>query len=181
MTPLSSSVVSLFSTLVLLGQLVTLFLLVIISATFFTPKNMRIKKIATLICQNYIALILIVSAIATMGSLTLSEVLNFSPCKLCWYQRIAMYPIFAISFIALLRNDDGVKRYVLPLSIIGFLIASYHILVQTFPKILECSDEVAKCSAREFAQYGYITIPVMSLTAFALILLLSIFGYLKKK
>ena len=181
MAPFTSSVVSLLATLVLLGQIILLALLKLLAVGKLLPKNKTAKKHIALIRDNYVALILVVSAIATIGSLSLSEVLGFVPCKLCWYQRIFMYPISIISFIGVIKNDDSIKKYILPISIIGFVIALYHVLLQMFPTILECSDEVAKCSAVEFAQYGYITIPVMSLTAFALVIVISIFGFLKKK
>ena len=181
MSPFTSTVISFLSTIVLAGQVVFVVLLKLLVVRKLLPKNKIGKKYFPLVAENYVALILIVSAVATIGSLSLSEVLGFNPCKLCWYQRIFMYPISIISFIGLIKNDNEIKKYILPLSIVGFAIAGYHILVQLFPKILECSDEVARCSAVEFAQYGYITIPVMSLTAFALIIALSIFGFLKKK
>lgn len=91
-----------------------------------------------------------------------------------------MYPIAVISFIALLTNDT-IKKYVLTLSVVGVLVSIYHILLQMFPTILECNDETAKCSAVQFAQYGYITIPVMSFTAFLLVILVSLFTNSKKK
>lgn len=181
MSPTTATVISIFSTLVLLGIFAAIFFTGDLFLSSVLTKNKFIKKATKLITDNSVALILIVSAMATVGSLTFSEVLGFNPCKLCWYQRIAMYPITIISFISLITNDNKVKNYILPLSIGGFVIAVYHILVQLFPTILECSDEVAKCSAVSFAQYGFITIPVMSATAFALIILISLFGVLKKK
>lgn len=92
-----------------------------------------------------------------------------------------MYPIALVSLVSLIKNDNGVKKYIVPLAVVGALIAAYHILVQIFPQALECSDEVAKCSAVEFAQFGYITIPVMSLSAFLLIILVSTVDWLKNK
>jgi len=180
MSPFTSLVISVLATIVLFGQIIGIGLLKILLFGKLMPKNKLLNKITKHVSQNYIALIFIVSAIATMGSLTLSEVLGFVPCKLCWFQRIAMYPITVMSFIALIKNDNEVKKYILPISVIGFLIAGYHILVQLFPTILECSDEVAKCSAVDFAQYGFITIPVMAFTAFALIITICLFGNKKK-
>ncbi|MDO8269222.1 MAG: disulfide bond formation protein B [Candidatus Levybacteria bacterium] len=176
MSPLANSIVEIFSTLTLFGQGVAVFLLAILITKKFFPKEKNCQKIAKFISENYTTGIFFISAVATAGSLSFSEVANFTPCKLCWFQRIAMYPIGLISFVSMIKSDDGVKKYALPLSLIGLVIAGYHILVQTFPKALECSDEVAKCSAKEFAQYGYITIPVMAFTAFLLIALLAFFA-----
>lgn len=172
---LSSTIVDIFSILTLFGNILFVVLVVLFVALKIMPKNKTVKKYARIVSENSITGIFIVSAFATAGSLSFSEIAAFVPCKLCWFQRIFMYPIALISFIALIKNDNGVKKYVLPLSLIGAVIAIYHILVQMFPQALECSDEVAKCSAVEFATFGYITIPVMSLSAFLLIIILSLF------
>jgi len=176
MPSLSNTVIDIFSTITLFGQIISSGLIILLILKRTDPKNKTIKRVTNTISENYIALILVVSAVATIGSLTLSEILNFFPCKLCWYQRIGMYPIAIISFVALIFNKSEIKKYVLALSVIGILIATYHILMQTFPTAFECTDEVAKCSAVQFAAYGYITIPVMAFTAFLLIILVSLFG-----
>ena len=85
-----------------------------------------------------------------------------------------MYPVTVISFVALLKNEMSIVRYVMPLSVIGAAIAFYHVLLQIFPTILQCTEEVAKCSTKQFAFLGYITIPVMALTAFILIIIFSL-------
>src|SRR5688572_24240976 len=64
--------------------------------------------------------------IATSGSLVFSEVMGYVPCALCWYQRILMYPLVIIIAVGILNLDDGVRKYVLPLSFIGYVIAFYH-------------------------------------------------------
>ena len=125
--------------------------------------------------QNALTFIFIVSSSATLGSLFLSEIVSFVPCTLCWWQRIFMYPQAIISLIALMRNDKKAVYYILPLSIIGAGIAAYHYIMQLFPNLLECSEEVAKCSTIQFAELGYITIPLISLTTFMLIAISSLY------
>lgn len=181
MSPFGNSVIDIFSTLALAGQILSVFLILILLTNFFSKKNKFSKKIVDLISQNYIVLIFVISAIAMLGSLTFSEVLNLLPCKLCWYQRIMMYPQVLISGIALVTNDFKVKKYLLGMSIVGICISIYHILVQTFPNTLQCNDEVAKCSAKEFATFGYITIPVMAFTAFLMIILVCVSVILAKR
>lgn len=173
MSPLANTVINVLSTLTLVGQVVSLVFLALIIARKLNIKNKSINKLDKLVTENYITIVFVVSAFATIGSLTLSEVLNFIPCKLCWYQRILMYPIALISFVALITNER-IKKYILTLSVIGILIAGYHILLQFLPNVFECNDEVAKCSAVQFAKFGYITIPVMAFTAFLLIILASL-------
>lgn len=174
MSPLTSFFIGLFSTGTLLLDIACVGLVLLFVLGFINPKNKAVKRMKSLISDNYVVLVLVASALATAGSLTLSEVVNFSPCKLCWYQRIAMYPIAIISFIGLITNDRKIKKYILTLSIVGIVIAVYHVLLQFFPTTFQCNDEIAKCSAIQFTQYGYITIPVMSFSFFLFIILVSI-------
>ncbi len=60
----------------------------------------------------------LVAAGATAGSLYFSEVANFVPCRLCWFQRTAMYPLSVILLVAAIRRDRGVRWYVVPLAAI---------------------------------------------------------------
>lgn len=113
----------------------------------------------------------VAAIIATLGSLYFSEVMHFIPCTLCWYQRIFMYPLSIILGIAFYRNDRGIIRYVLPLSIIGMLISGYHTLLQKIPALKEfemCTTGVP-CSRDYINWLGFITIPMLAFTAFTII------------
>ncbi len=112
-----------------------------------------------------------VSVIASLGSLYYSEIMGFTPCVLCWYQRIFMYVLPFIFGSAIVYNDYKVIRYVLPISVMGLLISAYHYLVQV-TRVFVCTGEV-DCAIRYTFSYGYITIPVMAFTAFLLVLLFS--------
>ncbi|ADD27177.1 Disulfide bond formation protein DsbB [Meiothermus ruber DSM 1279] len=70
----------------------------------------------------------LVALVATLGSLYYSEVRNFIPCTLCWYQRIAMYPLVLILGLATWRNDVHIRPYALTLSLVGLFWSSYHLL-----------------------------------------------------
>ena len=83
-----------------------------------------------------------VALVASAGSLYLSEVVGFVPCLLCWYQRIVMYPLVVVLGVAMVRGDAGVWRYALPLSVIGALIAAYHVTIQLQPSL-----DAGMCSA----------------------------------
>ncbi len=114
---------------------------------------------------------LVAATTATLGSLYFSEVLKFVPCSLCWYQRILMYPLVAILLIGLIRNDRGVFTYVLPLSILGILVSSYHYLLQKtdlFGSSAVC-DTGIPCTTVWINLFGFVTIPFMALTAFLII------------
>ncbi len=77
----------------------------------------------------------LVALVATLGSLYYSEVRNFIPCTLCWYQRIAMYPLVFLLGIATWRNDAGIKPYALTLSLLGLFWSSYHLLELWVPGV----------------------------------------------
>ncbi len=114
-----------------------------------------------------------VATVATLGSLYFSEVAGYTPCLLCWYQRIAMYPLALVLLIATVRNDRDVRPYALPLAGIGAAIAAYHYQLQVFPdqSAVSC-DASAPCTARFLNEFGYITIPMLALTAFAAVIAL---------
>lgn len=111
-----------------------------------------------------------IALIATLGSLYFSEGLGLEPCKLCWFQRIAMYPLVVVLGVALLRRDASVWKTALPLAVIGATVSAYHVAVQFLPEIevTQCSAS-APCSLRYFQTFGFVTIPVMAGSAFLLI------------
>ena len=115
----------------------------------------------------------LVALVSTGGSLYFSEVAGFVPCALCWYQRIAMYPLAIILGIAAARGDAGVVRYAGPLAAIGAVISVWHIGVQRVPSLPSgsCSLDVP-CSTIEIEVIGFVTIPTMALAGFLAILTL---------
>lgn len=113
----------------------------------------------------------LVAVTATMGSLYFSEIRGFIPCELCWYQRILMYPLSVILGIAAYYGETQIKKYVLPLSILGGSISLFHYLEQKVPgfaAIKPCTQGVP-CSAEYINWLGFITIPFLALIAFILI------------
>ena len=112
----------------------------------------------------------LVSVISSVGSLYYSEVAGFVPCLLCWYQRIAMYPLVFVLGVATLTLDTRVWRYALPLSLSGLLIAAYHVTIQHRPaaEILSCTVGVP-CTGRYINAFGFVTIPFLAGAGFLLI------------
>lgn len=122
--------------------------------------------------QSYLLYIAwLVALTATLGSLYFSEIRGFIPCELCWVQRILMYPLSIILGIAAYRGDTGIKKYVLPLSMIGIVVSSYHYMLQKIPGFggfRPCVQGVP-CDVMYINWFGFITIPFLALTAFILI------------
>lgn len=120
-------------------------------------------------------LALAVAAVATTGSLWLSEGAGFPPCTLCWYQRIAMYPLVVVLAVAVLTGDRLVRRYVVPITAIGSVVSVYHLLVERFPDIETGScDPNNPCSIIWVEHFGYMTIPAMALSGFLAIAVLTL-------
>ncbi len=110
-----------------------------------------------------------------LGSLALSELAGYVPCDLCWYQRILMYPLVLLFGLALFGKNAGVRLQGLIFSGLGMLIAGYHILLQQgVTGIAPCTERAlaVPCGEVLFRDFGYITIPVMSLTAFTYLFVL---------
>lgn len=112
----------------------------------------------------------IVALVSTVGSLIYSEVIGFEPCRLCWFQRIAMYPLAAVLLVGAIRRDWQVKYYGLPLSVIGLGISIYHYLIQAFPSMEGgACDPANPCSARYVDLFGFVSIPFMAGAGFIVI------------
>lgn len=113
----------------------------------------------------------IVSVVATLGSLYFSEVMEYIPCKLCWIQRIFMYPLVIILGIAAVRRDYKITGYVLPMTILGGLVSLYHYLIEKteFFKSTDTFCGTNPCDIEYINWFGFVTIPFLALTAFVLI------------
>lgn len=112
-----------------------------------------------------------VALVATVGSLYFSEVMELPPCILCWYQRIAMYPMVAVLAVGVVLEDARARFYALPLSLIGLGISIYHNLLYyaLIPESITPCSEGISCTSVQIEWLGFITIPLMALTAFVII------------
>lgn len=115
----------------------------------------------------------LIALFGTLGSLYFSDVMGFVPCLLCWYQRVALYPLVVILPIGILRQDSNAAVYALPLVIIGALIAFYQNLLvwQVIPTGAWCGS-LGSCANGYINWFGFVTIPLLSLLAFSMIIIL---------
>lgn len=124
-------------------------------------------------------LVTLAGLIAIVGSLTYSEIFGFEPCKLCWFQRIFLYPSFFIGLIGYYFKDKNALRYTLALSLVGIFISIYHYTIQmTGVSLIPCSavGQSSACSGTYVQEFGYITIPMMALTLNAYVIAASWIG-----
>jgi disulfide bond formation protein DsbB len=123
--------------------------------------------------QKYaIKIAFVQSLIATAGSLFFSEVMKFTPCKLCWYQRICMYPLTLIFAAGLYRKDKNIVWYALPLAVVGLSISIYHNLIYygvITEKSLLCVPGFS-CISKYITWFGFVSIPLLAFTAFTVII-----------
>lgn len=116
-----------------------------------------------------------ITATAMVGSLYFSESVGYAPCKLCWYQRIAMYSIAIISFVAAIRKDNNVARYTVVLAPIGLIVSVYHYLLEwgIVNESNVCSVDIP-CTSIWFREFGFITLCFMAGCAFIAVIAFSL-------
>lgn len=124
--------------------------------------------------QNVVLVAFIVSLIATLGSLFFSEVMEFIPCTMCWYQRILMYPLVFIFLVNLLYPDDKLFKYSFSLVVVGLFFSIYHnlLMFKIIPEEAVPCVQGVPCSTIYINWFGFITIPFLSLISFLIIFLL---------
>lgn len=111
----------------------------------------------------------LVAAGAMAGSLYFSESAGYIPCELCWFQRIAMYPLAILLAIAAVRRDRSILPYATVLASLGLLVSAYHIQLQLWPDQSSFCDVTNPCSGRWVEAFGWMTIPQMAGLSFAMI------------
>ena len=133
------------------------------------------RELATWVGPDALRLACVVAAVCTAGSLYLSEVANFRPCFLCWVQRGFMYPLVLLLAIAAWRRAYRTGIVLAGVAVLGGTVSVYHILVERFPTLESSAcDPTNPCSLIWVERFGYLTIPTMALSGFALIAVLAL-------
>ncbi len=193
MSPLFNFITTLFSLLTLIADIGILLLVVWLGIWYVgwrmraqshgvgTAANARaaepFRPLVSWVGANAVGLGLIVSTLAVLGSLFFSNVVGFVPCELCWWQRIFIYPQVIIFFMALMYERRGkplgpVFSISGVLSVATFLISAFQYYGATFNAgaLAACNITGVSCAKTYFVDFGYVTIPIMSLTTAALLL-----------
>lgn len=115
----------------------------------------------------------LVTGTATAGSLYFSEIQEFTPCRLCWFQRIFMFSLAVITFVGAVRRDPGVRRYAIPLAGLGICVSIYHYLVEWYPQLETDSCAISvPCSVPWYREFGFVTLSFSAMCGFAAVLAL---------
>lgn len=116
----------------------------------------------------------LVAGVATSGSLYFSESAHLEPCRLCWFQRIAMYPLAVILLVAAVRRDWAVRWYVVPVAGSGACVSLYHYVIEWRPELEAGSCEFGpSCTDFYFREFGFVTLAFMALCGFVAIIVLT--------
>jgi Disulfide bond formation protein DsbB len=131
------------------------------------------RRLAVRIGDNALFLGGVVATACVAGSLYYSEVADFIPCRFCWFQRIAMYPLALVLVMGAFTRDLGARRYAVVLATAGSCVSLYHYLLQqgVVTEAGSC-DPVAPCSAPYVWEFDFVSIPYMALSGFLLVLAL---------
>ncbi|MBS1214195.1 MAG: disulfide bond formation protein DsbB [Proteobacteria bacterium] len=123
----------------------------------------------------------LIAAVSTLGSLFLGEVVGYAPCMLCWYQRIAMFPLVLILAAGLFPFDPRVVRYALPLALMGLGAALFHLalIAGWITESLKPCQQGVPCSDPQVIWSGFVSIPLLSAVSFSLIAGLLLATYIK--
>lgn len=132
---------------------------------------------------NALYLAWLISLTATLGALFVGEVMGQTPCVLCWYQRIAMFPLALILGIACFLSDPSIRHYAIPLAVLGGLVALWHSLLFAgiVPEPIQpCEQGGPSCSGEGQTLFGILPLPFLSFAAFIAIALLLTIPYRKR-
>lgn len=127
---------------------------------------------------------IVLALLAFIGPLTYSEIIEYAPCKLCWFQRIAMFPQLVILAVALWNSDKNYWRYILILSSIGLCFSLFHYGLQMgLPITTECATvgQSGSCASLYVNTFGFVTMPFMAASVFIAQIILSLYARMGSK
>jgi len=174
---MANTVELLLSLLTIGGQV---FLVLLLALRLFSWKAKWMKSIKDFFGKNGLLFALIISLSSIIGSLYFSIILEYPPCELCWYQRVFMYPIAFVILASMIFKKKDASLYSIVLASVGFLVSLYHVIILNLPNVVEiCAVGEVSCLTEYFTYFGYVTIPVMSLTGFLMIIVFCLLSWKK--
>ncbi len=157
------------------GILLTVALLTAFAGGLASLDRGRRARLRGLLAGTGTLLAAFVAGGAMAGSLWFSEVAGFPPCELCWYQRIAMYPLVVVLGLAAFRRSRTARLAGLLLALTGLAVSAWHNLIETFPDVQTgACDPTNPCTLRWVEGLGFWTIPRMAAASFILVVALII-------
>lgn len=168
-----------FALLAVVAQVLILGAILLAVGGRFVPAIARARDTAlTVVGPQAAGLGLAVALVCTLGSLHLSEINDLPPCRLCWVQRGFMYPQIVLFGLALLLRRRRILDIAAVTVALGGAVSIYHMLIERFPDLENAGtcDLNNRCSIVWIERFGYLTIPTMALSGFALLFVLAMIG-----
>ncbi|MGA1052457.1 MAG: disulfide bond formation protein B [Ilumatobacteraceae bacterium] len=148
-------------------------------ARVLAGRSSTVRRLGVAVVGRRSSWTLAVASVATFGSLYFSEVADYVPCRLCWFQRIAMYPIALVALVATIRRDAAARWYVVPMAAIGAVVSSYHYLIER--GVVNDSGSCAlfgpSCADVWFEEFGFVTLAFMALVGFVAVLVVNVVSF----
>jgi disulfide bond formation protein DsbB len=185
--PLTEPFVQIISAFALVGQAFLLVMVLLaLTGLFFGPSRRAFDWLREGLRGSELWIAFVIALLATGGSLFLSEYSKFNPCKLCWYQRYAMYPLVPILLLAAIFRQRLIAWFALAVAVVGAGIATWHRYVEANPSLESqgCKTSGGGCAVNwlsGLAPLDYITVPTLALTAFGLIIFFLLIGLFPPK
>jgi disulfide bond formation protein DsbB len=157
---MNNEVFELFFAMLSLGTLIFGVVVVIARLTKANSFLSEVQKIA-------LPLAAMITTTAMLGSLYFSEIVNYKPCRLCWFQRSAMYPLAILLVAANFKKFKFTKIVAVVLALVGGSVSTYHWFLERFPDLdAGVCDAKLPCSVVWFENFGFVTLSFMAFTAF---------------
>ena len=136
------------------------------------PSDRFSKWMNSLVSNNALVLGLLISLVTLIGSQVYEHVIGYLPCLLCWYARIAFYPMVLMFALALIKKDRAIIDYAMGLTVFGLIITGYHSVITVVGESpIPCSADGVSCLTRYVYQFGFISIPLMVFVSFVFLFL----------
>ena len=166
---MSETTIALVNVFLSLGA-VLFFLASVVVGILYVLSHQWFHDIRAFVNKNIILIGLLISVSALVGSLLYSNIIGYPPCNLCWIQRVFMYPLVPLFLVAYIRKERVIVPYVWILTLLGAMVAIYHNFTFITGKSIGVCDAVVSCTARYVYEWGFVTIPFMSLATFVLLM-----------
>lgn len=175
---LTDAFTTIFATLAIFLQVLVVLVALLAFVALFSQRARRLLAgLRDTFAGSELWIAFVIALAATLGSLFFSEVSDFIPCRLCWFQRIAMYPLVLILLVGAIRRDRAAWTYAIGFPIIGLLVGGYHKYIEINPEAESAGCKIgAPCATKWINEFGFVTIPVLALSCFAAILVLLLFA-----
>lgn len=184
MTPFQASVTRLLASTILVSDILIVLVAVCLILYAFKKAPAFFDEVIDFFGSYGMVIAFLAAFGSLFGSLYYSRVVGFPPCELCILQRIFMYPQVLLFGVWLWKRHFAptIALSSAMLSVVGGAIGVFQYYGQMFnPNALPCSAAAVSCAVREFVEYGYVTIPMMSVTSFAIILVSLLLWYLSRR